>query len=90
MLKRNSLALRIVGAALVVLFALAAAVTFFTHNNTYASGQYDRDNRAMTINQLKNISVVGSTAFAIDGNGKTATVDANPYGVQVCSRPAIL
>ncbi len=86
MLKRNSLALRIGGAALVILFALAAAVTFFTHNNTYASGRYDRDDRALTINQLKNISVVGSTAFAIDGNGKTQTFDANPYGVAIVPR----
>lgn len=36
-----------------------------------------------TINNLARISVVGSTALIVDGNGRTITVDANPYGVAI-------
>src|SRR4029077_9142661 len=38
---------------------------------------------ATTINTLNRISVVGSTAFIVDGHGRTISVDANPYGVAV-------
>lgn len=36
-----------------------------------------------TINNLNRISVVGSTAFIVDGHGKTISADANPYGVAI-------
>src|SRR5260370_2878066 len=36
-----------------------------------------------TINNLNRISVVGSTAFIVDGHGKTISVDPNPYGVAI-------
>ena len=36
-----------------------------------------------TINGLTRISVVGSTAFIVDGHGKTISVDPNPYGVAI-------
>ncbi len=40
--------------------------------------------RAMTsINNLAHISVVGSTAFIVDGHGKTISADANPYGIAI-------
>jgi DNA-binding beta-propeller fold protein YncE len=38
---------------------------------------------ATTINALSRITVVGSTAFIVDGHGKTIAVDPNPYGVVV-------
>ena len=36
-----------------------------------------------TINNLARISVVGSTAFIVDGHGRTIATDANPYGVAI-------
>ncbi len=36
-----------------------------------------------TINDLNRISVIGSTAFILDGHGKTISVDPNPYGVAI-------
>jgi hypothetical protein len=42
------------------------------------------NNRAVTtINGLNRISVVGSTAFIVDGHGRTISADANPYGVAI-------
>src|SRR5260370_3114247 len=36
-----------------------------------------------TINNLNRISMVGSTAFIVDGHGRTISADANPYGVAI-------
>jgi hypothetical protein len=36
-----------------------------------------------TINGLNRISVVGSTAFIVDGHGRTISADPNPYGVAI-------
>jgi hypothetical protein len=41
---------------------------------------------ATTINNLNRISVVGSTAFIVNGQGHTVTVDANPYGIAIAPR----
>ena len=38
---------------------------------------------ATTINNLAHISVVGSTAFILDGHGRTISADANPYGIVI-------
>jgi DNA-binding beta-propeller fold protein YncE len=35
------------------------------------------------ITNLAHISVVGSTAFIVDGHGKTVSADANPYGIAI-------
>ena len=44
----------------------------------------DRNNRPVTtINGLNRISVVGSTAFIVDGHGRTISTDPNPYGVAI-------
>jgi DNA-binding beta-propeller fold protein YncE len=44
----------------------------------------DRGNRPVTtINDLNRISVVGSTAFIVDGHGRTISADPNPYGVAI-------
>ena len=39
--------------------------------------------QATTINNLTHISVVGSTAFILDGHGRTISADANPYGIVI-------
>ncbi len=36
-----------------------------------------------SINNLAHISVVGSTAFIVDGHGRTISADANPYGIAI-------
>jgi hypothetical protein len=36
-----------------------------------------------SINNLAHISVVGSTAFIVDGHGRTMSADANPYGIAI-------
>jgi hypothetical protein len=41
---------------------------------------------ATTINNLNRVSVVGSTAFIVNGQGHTVTVDANPYGIAIAPR----
>lgn len=47
-------------------------------NHSQAMG---RDIRAVTtINGLHRISVIGSTAFIVDGHGRTISADPNPYG----------
>lgn len=54
-----------------------------TTNTTNNRGQF-----ATTITNLNHISVVGSTAFIIDGHGHTITVDANPYGIAIAPNGA--
>ncbi len=86
---KRKISLLVGGGVLALVLAFIATPIFLMRTATYASSRADRDdNRATTINQLKKISVVGSTAFVIDGNGKTATVDANPYGVAIVPETA--
>src|SRR3984893_4804849 len=70
-----------------VLFKLNAAYASnaISHNRQSNGFQSMRRNNgaATTINNLNRISVVGSTAFIVDGHGRTISVDANPYGVAV-------
>ena len=61
-----------------------------TNNNSNNGQQYhnndnDNDHRAhyTTIGDLHTVSVVASTMFVVDGNGKTITTDANPYGIAI-------
>lgn len=44
---------------------------------------YNTGQVATTINNLAHISVVGSTAFIVDGHGHTVSEDANPYGIVI-------
>jgi DNA-binding beta-propeller fold protein YncE len=41
------------------------------------------DQAVTSITNLAHISVVGSTAFIVDGHGKTVSADANPYGIAI-------
>ena len=53
-------------------------------NNGSSSMMMNNQGQAMTtINNLAHITVVGSTAFIVDGHGRTISVDANPYGVAI-------
>src|SRR5690349_19911591 len=87
-MKRRNLEVVISG---VVLFGLIIAgistTLLFKLNPAHASNGLQsirRDNRAATtINNLNRISVVGSTAFIVDGHGRTIATDANPYGVAI-------
>ncbi len=87
-MKRRTLVAIISG---VVLFGLMIAgistALLFKLNTAHASNglpSMHRDNgTAATINNLNRISVVGSTAFIVDGHGRTISVDPNPYGVAV-------
>ncbi len=84
MRKRNLFAVGIGGTVLAILCVLAAMLAFLSGSvTTHASGRVDRDDRAMTINQLQRLSVVGSTAFVLDAQGKTVAVDSNPYGIAI-------
>ena len=47
----------------------------------YNDGGYHA--RYTTIGDLHSISEVASTMFVVDGNGKTISVDANPYGIVI-------
>jgi hypothetical protein len=51
-------------------------------NETHAS-TLPQKNTITNINRLTHISVVGSTQFIIDKKGYTASVDPNPYDVQI-------
>jgi hypothetical protein len=96
-MKKHKLVTVISGVVLLgMVMAVVSTVVFFKLNAAHASnansnnGQNNgfqsmrRDNgAATTINNLNRISVVGSTAFIVDGHGKTISVDANPYGVAV-------
>ncbi len=73
--------------------------TSLTSNAIYQSGMRNqsqakndqsqamgRDMRAVTtINGLQRISVIGSTAFIVDGRGRTISADPNPYGIAIAS-----
>jgi hypothetical protein len=45
--------------------------------------QKQQQNSISTINGLTHMSIVGSTQFILDKKGHTASVDANPYDVQM-------
>src|SRR5947209_19500890 len=87
-MKRRNLVAVISG---VVLFGLMIAgistILLFKLNAAHASNGLQSMRRAngaaTTINNLNRISVVGSTAFIVDGHGRTISVDPNPYGVAV-------
>ncbi|MGZ3608920.1 MAG: hypothetical protein ACXVBU_02515 [Ktedonobacteraceae bacterium] len=71
-------------------FALLKFNATLASNSIYRTNQsYQNQSMAMgnqpvtTINGLNRISVVGSTAFIVDGHGKTISVDPNPYGVAI-------
>ena len=79
----------------VALFAVSS-FAFLKFNATLASNAIYRSNQSYqnqsmamgnkpvtTINGLNRISVVGSTAFIVDGHGKTISADPNPYGVAI-------
>lgn len=89
MKKRNLVAV-ICGVVLLGLGLTAvSSMVFFRLKATLASNaiyqndqsqQMDKGMRPVTtINGLNRISVVGSTAFIVDGHGKTTSVDPNPY-----------
>ncbi|GAC1348123.1 MAG: hypothetical protein NVSMB27_15120 [Ktedonobacteraceae bacterium] len=61
-----------------------ASNAIYNNSQNSQSQQMGKDNGPVTtINGLNRISVVGSTAFIVDGHGKTITADANPYGVAI-------
>jgi hypothetical protein len=80
-------------ALLSVVFAILASSMLLSHARTHMSkttttsnattGSQSAYQRISTINGLTRISVVGSTAFILDGQGKTISADANPYGVAI-------
>lgn len=72
---------------------LNAALLSNSLYHRYQNGQSDSGNRPVTtIMGLNRISVVGSTAFIVDGHGRTISVDPNPYGVAIAptGMPGIL
>jgi hypothetical protein len=87
-MKKRNLVAMISGVLLLgLVIAAVSTAVFFKFNAAHASNGFHsmrRDNgAATTINNLNRISVVGSTAFIVDGHGRTISVDANPYGVAV-------
>lgn len=96
MKKRNFVAVISGIVLLSVVLTAVASVVFFKLNPTlasnalyhssqnYQSQSMDRNNGPVTtINGLNRISVVGSTAFIVDGHRRTISVDPNPYGVAI-------
>lgn len=74
--------------ALLVILAVAVSATIFSRTVTHASSAQFGDRgfqAAVTINQLNKATVVGSTAFIVDGHGRTISADANPYGIAIVS-----
>ena len=90
-MKKRKLVTVISGVVLLCMVVAAVSTTVFLKlNPVHASSRsghnlsMNGDNRvATTINNLNSIVVVGSTAFIVDGHGRTISVDANPYGVAV-------
>lgn len=81
----------IAGIALLgIVLAIVVSSMLLTRAVTHAKGSdtsYQSRNRLIsTINGLTRISVVGSTAFILDGRGRTIAADANPYGVAIAPR----
>jgi len=80
----------------IVILGLVLTVAFFKLNATLAGNSIYHNSQnyqsqsmnsniqtVTTINGLNRITVVGSTAFILDGHGKTISVDPNPYGVAI-------
>src|SRR5690349_3970842 len=87
-MKRRTLVAMMTGVALFGLIIAALSIALLPRLNTaHASNGLQSmrgDNgAATTINNLHRISVVGSTAFIVDGHGRTIATDANPYGVAI-------
>jgi hypothetical protein len=87
-MKKRNLVVVISGVVLLgLVIAAVSTAVLFKFNAAHASNGFQsmrRDNgAATTINNLNRISVVGSTAFIVDGHGRTISVDANPYGVAI-------
>src|SRR5712671_3751428 len=96
MKKRNFVAVISGIVLLSAVLTAVASVVFFKLNPTLASNalyhssqnyhsqSMDRNNGPVTtINGLNRISVVGSTAFIVDGHRRTISADPNPYGVAI-------
>lgn len=91
--KRHLKAVVIAATVLSLLLALGAIPLFILSRATHASSVSETrastparsqgQSTITTINSLIHISVVGSTQFIIDKKGHTATVDPNPYDVQI-------
>ncbi len=79
--------LAVAGIMLAVL--LVAGVTFvtqrvsFSHAAASEERKADNDAAIKTINGLTKITMVGRTDQIIGANGKTMTVDPNPYGIAI-------
>lgn len=58
-------------------------MTYVSPTSTMTMGMNNPMQGVTTINNLNRISVVGSTAFILDGHGKTISADANPYGIAI-------
>ncbi len=91
MKKRNLVKFMAVITLLSVVLAFAASSVFLPHAETHASSTNYRSRYQpiRTVNGLTRISVVGSTAFILDGQGKTITADANPYDVAIVPSSAV-
>jgi hypothetical protein len=96
-MKKHNLLL-VISSVVLLCMALFAVTSFafLKFNATLASNaiyhnsqSYQAQSKAMgnqpvtTINGLNRISVVGSTAFIVDGHGKTVSADPNPYGIAI-------
>src|SRR6266571_3186517 len=75
-----------------LLLTIVVSFMFLNHSTTHAGGigdsgapghQNPMNKVATTINALTHIETVGSTAFIVDGQGHTISVDPNPYGVAI-------
>lgn len=81
--KRRQLVALISVALVCAVVLTTLSLVLLNRTNTYASNAAAHVPRVSTIDGLKSITMVGSTAFIVDGQGKTQAVDANPYGVAI-------
>lgn len=64
--------------------ATLASNAIYHNGQNYQNQSMNAGNRpVVTINSLNRISVIGSTAFIVDGHGKTISADPNPYGIAI-------
>jgi hypothetical protein len=73
-------------AALLAVVVLAASSALLGPATTYAAARHFAPPPVSTISGLHRVEVVGSTAFIVDGRGRTIHVDANPYGLAMAPR----
>ena len=85
MMKRHLIAIVVATIALSLLLVLATAPLFISKSATHASNVQQNQNQPPinSINGLTHISTIGSTQFIVDKTGHTASVDPNPYDVQI-------